>query len=226
MNIFFNARIRWAYLLKEENQWPKALGIMKKLTSQFRKNPLSFLMYARFLKDADRLLEAITVLNKAGTLFPDHLEILFLQGFYLEEAGKTTLSIKNMEKILKTNPHHVEALNFLAYAYAQNEGPLRTAETMARKALSLSPESGYILDTLGWVLYKKGQWQESLVYLKKAFNVNPKESVIAEHLGEVYHKLKQYEKSTGYFKKAADLEKDKSRRESLEKRIALAQPSV
>ena len=223
---FFNARIRWAYLLKEENQWPKALGIMKKLTSQFRKTPLSFLMYARFLKDADRLSEAVTVLSKAVTLFPGHLELLFLQGFYLEETGKITLAIKNMEKILKIDPNHVEALNFLAYAYAQNGGPLKSAEIMARKALSFNPKSGYILDTLGWVLYKKGQWQESLVYLKKAFHASPKESVIAEHLGEVYHKLRQYEKSAFYFKKAADLEKDKSRRESLEKGIVLAQPFI
>ena len=223
---FFSARTRLAYLLTEENQWAKAFAIMKKLTHQFKKSPLSFLTYARFLKDGDHLTEAIKVLNQTASLFPNHLDTLFLRGVYLEEAGQIDLALKVMKNILKTDSNYVEALNFLAYAYAQDKGSLETAEEMARKALSLSPKSGYILDTLGWVLYKRGQSHKALVFLQNAFKINKKESVIAEHLGEVYHTLGKYEKSAFYFKKAATLEKDRSKRESLEKRIALAQARI
>ena len=223
---FFNARTRWAYLLTEENQWGKAFAIMKELNHQFQKTPLSFLTYARFLKDGNRPSEAIKVLDQAVSLFPKHLDTLFLRGVYLEEVGQTDLALKSMENILKINSNYVDALNFLAYAYAQNKGPLKIAEQMVRKALSLSPKSGYILDTLGWVLYKRGQPDKALAYLQKAFKINEKESVIAEHLGEVYHVLKQYGKSAFYFKKAAILETDRSKRENLEKRIALAQAHI
>lgn len=220
---FFKARARLAWLLKEEKKWTEALAIMKNLHSQFQKTPKSFFTYARFLKEGNQLREALEVLSQAETLFPEQLNILFLKGFYLGEAGQISESVEIMKKILKINPRYVRALNFLAYTYSENKGPLKTAEKMAKKALLLSPKSGYILDTLGWILYKKGQWQEALLHLKQAFQVSQEESIIAEHLGEVYQKLKKFKKSAFYFKKAMELEKDNSKRKSLEKRMALVQ---
>ena len=220
---FFNARVRLAWLLKEKQKWPEALAIMKDLHSQFEKTPRSFLVYARFLKEENYSSEALEILSQAEVLFPTHLNILFFKGFYLGETGHISESVEIMKKILKINPNHVRSLNFLAYTYAEGNGSLNTAEKMARKALLLSPKSGYILDTLGWVLYKKGHWKEALLHLNQAFYISRKESVIAEHLGEVYQRLKKFKKSAFYFKKAAELEQDNSKRESLEKRIALVQ---
>lgn len=220
---FFNARVRLAWLLKEGKKWPEAFAIMQNLHSQFQRTPKSFFAYARFLKEGDHSTEALEVLSQAEILFPTQLNILFLKGFYLGEEGRILKSIEIMEKILRINPNHVRALNFLAYTYAGGNGSLKTAEKMARKALLFSPKSGYILDTLGWILYKRGQWRESLLHLKQAFHVSETESVIAEHLGEVYQKLKKFKKSAFYFKKAVELEKDNSKRKNLEKRMALVQ---
>ena len=220
---FFAARIRLAYLLKKEGQWELGLEVMKNLNLRFKKKPFSFLVHAEFLKEGNKLEEALQVLNRAETLFPNHLEILFLKGFYLEEVGKTSLAVEIMKRVLERDPNHVKALNFLAYSYAQHKGPLDRAEKMARKALSLSPKSGYILDTLGWILYKRGYSKKALVYVKKAFERNQEESVIAEHLGEIYRTLKEYRKSAFYFQKAAALEKDKIKSESLKKQSDLVQ---
>lgn len=220
---FFNARVRLAWMLKEDKKWPEALAIMQNLHSQFQKAPRSFFTYARFLKEEGHFEEALEVLSQAEIQFPKQLDVLFLKGFYLGEMNRISESIEIMKKILDTNPDHVRALNFLAYTYAENKGPLKQAEKMARKALLLSPKSGYILDTLGWVLYKKGKWQEALLHLKQAFQISHEESVIAEHLGEVYRELKKFKKSAFYFKKAVELEKDNSKRKSLEKRMALVQ---
>lgn len=220
---FFNARVRLAWMLKKEEKWPEALAIMRNLHSQFQKSPRSFVAYARFLKEGGHFEEALGVLSQAEIRFPKHLDVLFLKGFYLGEMNRISESIEIMKKILNRNPDHVRALNFLAYTYAEGKGPLKQAEKMARKALLLSPESGYILDTLGWVLYKRGKWREALLHLEQAFQISQKESVIAEHLGEVYRKLKKFKKSAFYFKKAMELEKDSSKRKSLEKRMALMQ---
>ena len=220
---FFAARTRLAYLLKEKGQWEQALGVITNLNTQFKKRPLSFLVYAQFLKDENRFSEALKVLNQAENLFPENIEVLFLKGFYLEENGNIPLALETMKKVLQKDPNHVRTLNFLAYAYARHKGPLERAEQMARKALSLSPESGYVLDTLGWVLYKRGHSKKALMYVKRAFEKKSQESIIAEHLGEIYRTLKEYEKSAFYFKTAASLEKNKIKSASLKRQSELVQ---
>ena len=223
---FFNAETRRAWLLKENGEREKALKVTENLTLQFQKVPLSFLIHARLLKELNKDNQVLKTLAGARQLFPNHPDILFLQGFYLSEMERTDQAVLNMKQILKTDPNHFDALNFLAYTYAEQADPhlLNTAEKIARKALLIKPTSGYILDTLGWVLYRKGHIKQALSYLKKAFEANSQESLIAEHLGEAYHKLKKYKQSALYFKKAAELSKDNKKREVLKKRIiALAQ---
>ena len=220
---FFAARTRLAYLLKKEGQWEQALGVVTNLKTQFKENPLSFLVHAQFLKDDNRFHEALEILSQAENLFPENIEVLFLKGFYLEENGNIPLALETMKKVLQKDPNHVRALNFLAYAYARHKGPLERAEQMARKAFSLNPESGYVLDTLGWVLYKRGHSKKALIYVKRAFEKKSQESIIAEHLGEIYRTLKEYEKSAFYFKTAASLEKNKIKSASLKRQSELVQ---
>ena len=218
---FLNAEGRRAWLLKENGEEREALKITKNLTLQLQKTPSAFLLHARLLKECQKDERALQTLTQARQRFPDHTDILFLEGLYLNEAAQTKQAVLNMKQILKKDPNHFDALNFLAFTYAEQENPrlLKTAEQMARKALSLKPKSGYILDTLGWVLYRKGKLNQALVYLKKAFKTSAKESLIAEHLGETYHKLKKYRQSALYFEKAARLAKDNEKREVLQKRV-------
>ena len=61
-----------------------------------------------------------------------------------------------MRALLAVNPDHAEALNFVGYAYAEQGVRLEEAERLVRRALELKPRSGHILDSLGWVLFRRG----------------------------------------------------------------------
>ena len=65
---------------------------------------------------------------------------------------------------------------------------LKDAEALARKAHQLDPKDGYVLDTLGWILYKQGRFPEAIRMLEAAFSYQSGVSVIAEHLGDAYMK--------------------------------------
>jgi len=76
---------------------------------------------------------------------------------------------------------------------------------MIQKAMKIKPNSGYIIDSLGWVYYQKGQYDDALNSLEKAFALIPHDPTIAEHLGDVYLIKKDYPKSIEMYKKALSL---------------------
>ena len=76
---------------------------------------------------------------------------------------------------------------------------------LIQKALKLKPESGYIIDSLGWIYFKKGLYDEALRYLKKAAELTPEDPTINEHLGDVYFKKKDFKESLKYYEKALSL---------------------
>jgi tetratricopeptide (TPR) repeat protein len=69
----------------------------------------------------------------------------------------------------------------------------------------MKPESGYIIDSLGWVYYRRGLYDEALNSLEKAFSLIPEDPTIAEHLGDVYLKKNDYQRSLEMYQKALSL---------------------
>ena len=76
---------------------------------------------------------------------------------------------------------------------------------MIQAALKLKPESGYIIDSLGWVYYQKGLYNEAIESLEKALTLVPDDPTISEHLGDAYFRTKNYEKSLEMYQKALSL---------------------
>jgi tetratricopeptide (TPR) repeat protein len=87
------------------------------------------------------------------------------------------------------------ALNYLGYTYADRGMLLEEAVSLITRALSIRPDDGYVMDSLGWAYYKQGKFKESLDALEKAVVLAPNDPVILEHLGEVY--LKENERERG-----------------------------
>ncbi|MGH7885342.1 MAG: tetratricopeptide repeat protein, partial [Thermodesulfobacteriota bacterium] len=72
--------------------------------------------------------------------------------------------------------------------YAERGEKLDYAEKLIRRALEIEPGSGYIIDSLGWVYYQKGDIENALKYLTEAVKLEPQDPSIIEHLGDAYHK--------------------------------------
>ena len=94
-----------------------------------------------------------------------------------------------MEKILlnliKQNPDDSSALNALGYSYADRNVSLTESMRLIQKAISISPNDPYILDSLGWVHFRLGNKEQAIQYLKQSFEQLP-EAEVAAHLGEVF----------------------------------------
>ena len=89
-----------------------------------------------------------------------------------------------MRKLIRIKPEHAHAYNALGYSFAERNQRLTEAEQLIVKALQLSPDDPFIIDSMGWVLYRKGDNAGALTHLQRAFSIRP-DPEIAAHLGEV-----------------------------------------
>jgi tetratricopeptide (TPR) repeat protein len=110
-----------------------------------------------------------------------------------------------MKELIKINPEHADALNFVGYTYAEDGENLDEAEALVKKALALSPDKGYILDSLGWVYYQKGRYDEAITVLREAAEKQPGDPSIYEHLGDAYSAVGDNETALTYYRQGLDI---------------------
>ncbi len=111
-------------------------------------------------------------------------DLLYSRAMLAEKMGRLDLFEQDLKLIIKNNSNNADVLNALGYTLADRTDRYEEAYDYIKKALDLSPNNFYILDSMGWVLYRLGKLEESIKYLRKAKELNNDPEVSA-HLGEV-----------------------------------------
>jgi Flp pilus assembly protein TadD len=119
-----------------------------------------------------------------------------------ERSGRLDVTESHLRKVIAKKPDHAHAYNALGYSLADKNVRLEEAQALIEKALQLAPEDPFILDSMGWVLFRRGDPQGALQYLKRAFGVRP-DPEIAAHLGEVMWVLGQREDAMRVWREAS-----------------------
>ena len=135
---------------------------------------------------AGRAPEAVSTLRTALAGRASDETLLYALGSAYERAGQAEAAVAQMRALLALNPDHAEALNFLGYSFAEQGVRLEEAERMVRRALELKPRSGHVLDSLGWVLYRRGELRGAIELLEQADQRAGPDATILEHLGDAY----------------------------------------
>jgi tetratricopeptide (TPR) repeat protein len=107
-----------------------------------------------------------------------------------------------MKEVIRKDPKHSSAFNYLGYLYAEAGINLDEAETLIMKALEIKPNDGYYTDSLGWVYYQKKEYDKALETLLRADQLVPEEGIILEHIGDVYRAMSNLVKAKEYYQKA------------------------
>ncbi|WP_234084362.1 tetratricopeptide repeat protein [Azonexus sp. R2A61] len=179
------ARARSAQLLLELGRGEEARALLHETrgTTPGERTQL-VLSEAQLLREAGRHDEAYATLDKALTTQPDDPELLYDAALSAERIGKHEQMETWLKRLLTLQPDHAHALNALGYSLADRNIRLPEAETLIGRANKLAPEDPFILDSLGWVQYRRGRIGEALDTLQRAYRIKP-DPEIAAHLGEV-----------------------------------------
>ena len=173
----------------------KALELNPDLTS-------AYFQLAQIYVAAKRLPQAVQKLQAALDKEPTNQRYLMLLGMIQSELGDHAKARQAYEDLLKVNPSFSPALNNLAYLYAERLGQFDKAQELARRACDLQPGDPSAADTLGWVLYRRGDYQQALTLLRESAAKLPTEPEVQYHLGMTYYMLGQAEAAKGAFQAA------------------------
>ena len=92
----------------------------------------------------------------------------------------------DFRKALELNPGQPQVLNYLGYSLVEQHEKLDEALSMIEQAVAAQPQSGYIIDSLGWALYKLGRYEEAVVHMERAAELMAVDPVVNDDLGDVY----------------------------------------
>ena len=142
---------------------------------------------ANLLAQAKRFQESYELLGKAVANMPNSNELIYDYAMAAERVQQFTVLETQLRKLIKIKPDFAQAYNALGYSFAERNVKLEEANKLIAKALELSPNDHYIMDSMGWVQYRLGNLDKAFECLNKAYNLQ-NDAEIAAHLGEVLWK--------------------------------------
>lgn len=166
--------------------------------------------------------DAIGMLQKAVADHPGHGRLLYALALAYSKANQPQKAVATMRILLALEPDNANALNFIGYTLAEAGSDLEEAERMVKRALQLHPDSGAFTDSLGWVLYKRGQYRQAVEALQHAEALTPNEPVIIEHLADALTKAARKTDATDAYRRALELlqqEPDPAERDQIERKL-------
>lgn len=157
--------------------------------------------------------KSIVLLESLEKRFPEDREIIqrgrsILSNIYVLQ-GNIRKGEEVLERILEEDPENVSVNNDLGYLYADQGKNLEKAKTMIAKALAAEPDNSAYLDSMGWVLYKLGDFKGAIEYLEKAVDdPDGSDMTLWDHLGDAYRQAGQPKKALEAWQKALEASKD------------------
>jgi tetratricopeptide (TPR) repeat protein len=182
---YINAQARYAGVLSKQGRLADARKHLREISPRNNQQRVQLVQAeAQLLREAAAYQEAFDVLGRALAEQPDYPDLLYDYAMAAEKVNRPDVLENNLRKLIALRPDHAHAHNALGYTLADRNERLGEARALIEAALKLAPEDPFIMDSMGWVLYREGQVKEALSYLQRAYTMRP-DPEIAAHLGEL-----------------------------------------
>jgi tetratricopeptide (TPR) repeat protein len=112
--------------------------------------------------------------------------LYFSRGIAYSQDGDSVAAEEDFRAALAINPDQPQVLNYLGYSLVEEQRKLDEALDMIERAVAASPDSGYIVDSLGWVYYRLGRYDEAVIQMERAVELEAVDPVVNDHLGDVF----------------------------------------
>lgn len=189
---FIEAQIRTAITLAGTGQLDDALAHLDATVAEGDETKRILIAKTSLLRDAGRFGDALILLDSALRETPDDPELLYEAAMTAEQLDRVDLMESRLRRLIELDPEHAHAYNALGYSLADRGLRLQEAEAMIVRALELSPDDPFILDSMGWVRFRQHDPEGALQHLERAYALRS-DPEIAAHLGEVLWALERRE---------------------------------
>jgi tetratricopeptide (TPR) repeat protein len=187
---FHVAELGRAQALRETGEVEEAIAILSALSEARPEITGVHVALGDMLRREERFAEATAAYDKAVALFAEpaggQWAVYFSRGITLEREDRWPEAEADFRRALELEPDQPQVLNYLGYSMVEMKINLDEALSMIERAVAAEPDSGYIVDSLGWVLYRLGRYDEALIHMERAVELLPVDPVVNDHLGDVY----------------------------------------
>jgi len=199
---YISAQARYAGILARQGKLTEARAHLQQVSARNNVQRVQLVQAeAQLLRESNQYQAAFEVLGQALEKLPNSPDLLYDHAMAAEKVDRLDVLEGNLKLLIKIRPDHAHAYNALGYTLADRNQRIEEAHGLIETAIKLSPEDPFIMDSMGWVLYRMGRNQEGLGYLQKAFKLRP-DAEIAAHLGEVLWALGEHEQAKAIWGRA------------------------
>ena len=186
----WQSRYEQAMVLTRLDRKEDSINLLKGMSTERPDDVIVLAALADSMRDAEKFELSQKyydqVIDLVGTPEERHWSLFYSRGVAQEQMGNWKRAEKDFRTALTLRPDEPLVLNYLGYSWLERGVHLDEALELIEKAVEQSPDDGYVIDSLGWALYKLTQYEEAIGWLEKAIMLQPEDPTINDHLGDAY----------------------------------------
>lgn len=219
----WTARMAIASDLSRLDRKDDAIAALKLMVDERRDRTDAAEALADLYRQGERYAEAITAystaIDRLIAVDANDWRLFFGRGIGFERTKQWPQAESDFLKALELQPEQPAVLNYLGYSWVELGLNLDRARDMIQRAVQLRPRDGYIVDSLGWVLFRLGDYEGAVRYLERAVQLQPGDPVINDHLGDAYFLAGRKNEARFQWLRALNFKPETSVKEVLDQKV-------
>ena len=227
---FYASELGRAEALRASGKAMEAIEVLIELTRQYPNSANGFRTLGNHYRRLEIYDKAEVSYGKAIKLYTAKGEagwfLYYVRGITRERLDSWELAEKDFRKALSLNPNQPQVLNYLGYSLIEKNSNLDEALDMIERAVKESPDSGYIVDSLGWGYYKLGRYEKAVPNLERAAELMPVDPIVNDHLGDVYWMVGRKTEAEFQWRRALSFDPEEQDIERIKKKLKVGLTQV
>jgi len=204
-----DAWVHYASVYAEQQKFKQMAEILERaralFPNEFRINFFLGIAYYR----GGKLEQGIDPLERALQIHADDMNTISTLALIYDALKQWEDSDRLYEQALKLDPNNHLILNNYGYSLANRNDQLNRAKEFTQRALEQQPKNPSYLDTMGWIYFRLGQYEEARNYILQAVETGDVSAEVNEHLGDIYFKMNDKQRALDYWMKAVNIDKNR-----------------
>ncbi|MBM3485282.1 MAG: tetratricopeptide repeat protein [Alphaproteobacteria bacterium] len=224
------ARVRTGGALNELERTDEAIALLRTMADEQPGRIEPLVNLGDILRTKKRFEEAAEAYDQAIRRLPTierrHWSLFYSRGIAYERSKQWPKAEIDFLKALDLSPDQPFVLNYLGYSWVDQGQHIERARKMIERAVELRPNDGYIVDSLGWALYRMNDFEGAVTYLERAIELRPQDPTINDHLGDAYWRVGRVLEARFQWQRALTLEPEPDTVEPLKQKLERGLPPV
>jgi tetratricopeptide (TPR) repeat protein len=219
----WSTRLRIADTLYDMEKLDEAKALLEEMAKEKPERMDALLKLGNFMRFKERYKEAVEAYDDAFKRLKKPTKrqwmLYYSRGIALERSKQWERAEKDFLKALSFEPEQPYVLNYLGYSWVERGKNVKRAREMIELAVKQRQNDGYIVDSMGWVLYQLGEYKDAVGHLERAVQLRPQDPVINDHLGDAYWRVGRWHEARFQWRRALSFKPEKDERGKIEVKL-------